>query len=280
LRLRDAHASWADVGRLLERAAPPSGAAPALPQSSEIVLDGVSFGYGHGAVLTDISCRYEPGGITAIVGRSGAGKSALAKLIAGLAEPDAGTIRVGGVDLADLPAAERTRLVSLVFQDTELLDGTLAANIAAGRPGASQTEIRTAAHVAGCHEFIARLPDGYETVVRAAAPGLSLGERQRIAIARALIGSAPIVVFDECTASLDPAAERVVNGAIETLAERATVVLITHRLGSVRGARRIVVLAAGRIVQTGTHAELAGAPGEYARLWAAYDAAHAWRTAG
>jgi len=169
--------------------------------------------------------------------------------------------------------------VTLVFQDAAIIAGTIGENIAAGRTGATDAEVRAAARIANCDEFVSRLPNGYGTPLRAGAPNLSLGERQRIAIARALLGDAPIVVFDECTASLDPAAERAVHRAIEALARRAAVLLITHRLGTVRNVQRIVVLSCGRIVESGTHAALLTYGGEYARLWSAYEAARTWRPA-
>jgi ATP-binding cassette subfamily B protein len=280
LRLRDARATWNEVEGLLERSEAAAGDAVETPRGFDVDIDAVSFGFDRGPVLDGISCRFPERGVTAIVGRSGAGKSALAGVIAGLNEPSSGTLTIGGVDLGLLPASERARLVTLVFQDTELMAVTIAANIGAGRPGASAAEIRAAARTAQCDEFIARLPDGYDTVLRLGAPTLSLGERQRIAIARALVGAAPIAVFDECTASLDPAAERAVLAAVEALARRSTVILITHRLGTVRNAQRIIVLADGRIVEAGTHAALLAERGEYARLWSAYETAHSWLAAG
>jgi ATP-binding cassette subfamily B protein IrtB len=277
LRLRDAGSTWTEIGRLLEAASTAVTQTSAVPRGFDIEVDGVTFAYDRGPVLTDIGCRFAEGGVTALVGRSGAGKSALASVIAGLNEPSAGTVRIGGVDLADLSAADRARMMTLVFQDTELFAGTVGANIAAGRPGVSAAEIAAAARTALCDEFIARLPQGYDTPLRAGAPNLSLGERQRIAIARALVGNAPVVIFDECTASLDPEAERAVHVAIETLAQRSTVVLITHRLGTVRNAQRIIVLAGGRIAESGTHETLMRGGCEYARLWSAFEAAHAWQ---
>jgi ATP-binding cassette subfamily B protein len=278
LRLRDARSTWSDVESLLERTVTPPGLA-AVPRGYVLAAHEVTFGYDRGPVLVDVSCRFAERGLTAIVGRSGAGKSALAGVLAGLNPPDSGTVSIGGVDLTALSAYDRARLVTVVFQDTELVAGTIAGNIAAGRPGATRAEICEAARIAACAAFIERLPEGYDTPLRAGAPTLSLGERQRIAIARALVGNAPVVIFDECTASLDPAAERAVHAAIEALAARTNVLLITHRLGTVRNAARIIVMADGRIVETGTHAALLGIGGEYAQLWSAYEAAHVWRVA-
>lgn len=277
LRLRDARSSLGEVDRLIELSAAPVPVPASPPQRYDVALDHVCFAYDRGAVLDDVSFRFAERGVTAIVGRSGAGKSALARLIAGLNEPASGNVSIGGVDLATLSLHDRARIVTHVFQDTEFVDGTIAENIAAGRPGATEVDVRAAARIAGCDAFITHLPDGYATSLRGDAANLSLGERQRIAIARALVGETPIVVFDECTASLDPAAERAIHGAIERLARRAAVVLITHRLGTVRNAQRIVVLARGRVVETGTHATLMAYGGEYAELWSAYEAARTWR---
>jgi ATP-binding cassette subfamily B protein len=279
LRLRGTQSTWSEIERLLDRSTDVPTQSPQAPRGFDVVVDQVSFAFdpARGPVLSDVSCRFAERSVTALVGRSGAGKSALAGIIAGLNEPTAGTVLLGGVDVRSLSAYDRARSVTLVFQDTELFAGTVAANIAAGRPGAGDAEIRAAARTACCDEFVSGLPLGYDTPLRAGAPTLSLGERQRIAIARALVGNAPVVVFDECTASLDPAAEHAVHAAIEALSKRATVVLITHRLGTVRTAARIIVVANGRIAETGTHETLKSGAGEYARLWSAYEAAHAWR---
>jgi ATP-binding cassette subfamily B protein len=277
LRLRDGRSTWTEVQRLLEAASSALTQSRKTPRGFEIEIEGMTFAYDRGPVLCDITCRFPERGVTALVGRSGAGKSALASVIAGLGEPAAGTVRIGGVDISDFSAADRARMITLVFQDTELMAGTVAANIAAGRPGAGAADIAAAARTARCDEFITRLPQGYDTPLRAGAPDLSLGERQRIAIARALVGNAPVIIFDECTASLDPQAERAVHAAIETLAQSSTVILITHRLGTIRNAKRIIVLAGGRIAETGTHETLLRDAGEYARLWSAFEAAHAWQ---
>jgi ATP-binding cassette subfamily B protein len=161
-----------------------------------------------------------------------------------------------------------------------MFEESVARNIAAGRPGATRAEILRAAQIAGCDDFVLRLPDCYDTEVRSGGANFSLGERQRIAIARMLLSDAPVVVLDECTASLDAAAERAVHRAIAVLAETKTVVLITHRLGTVRHVAQIVVLAAGTVAEAGTHDELLRNGGEYARLWAAHERARRWKLAG
>ena len=279
LRLRDARSNLLELERLLELATFAGPAGVELPLGHELVIDRVSFAYDRGHVLSDISYRFPEAGVTAIVGRSGAGKSALAGIIAGLWAPSAGTVFVGGVDLGALSHDARTKLVALVFQDTSLREDTIWNNIAAGRPGATDEEIRAAARSANCDEFVTRLPHGYDTVLRAAGTNLSLGERQRIAIARALVSDVPIMVFDECTASLDAAAERAMHHVIESLAQCKTIVLITHRLGTIRNVRQIIVLANGAPAEIGTHESLVARKAEYWHLWSAYERARLWHSA-
>jgi len=279
VRVRDAAADVFAVGRLLEIASSAPASVAATPADGELTAGHVTFAYDRGPVLENVSLRFAPGSTTAIVGPSGAGKSALAGVLAGLWEPLEGSVTVGGVEAGKLAPDVRARTIALVFQDTYLSEDTIRANIAAGRPGASDDEIRRAATTANCDEFVARFPDGYDTMLKGGGANLSAGERQRIAIARALVSDASIVLFDECTASLDAAAERAVHRAIEALAGHKTVVLITHRMGTVRTLPNIVVLAGGRVVETGTHAALLGNRGEYARLWAAYERAGDWKAA-
>jgi ATP-binding cassette subfamily B protein len=279
LRLRDAAAPLATIERLLDLA-PGSARSTAVPQRADLSLDGISFAYDRGEVLRDVSIDFPERAVTAVVGASGAGKSTLASVISGIWEPNAGTVRVGGVDLATLAQSARAQTVSIVFQDATLFEETIERNIGAGRPEASAAEIREAGRVAGCDEFVLSMPQGYQTAVRPDGSNLSLGERQRIAIARMLLSPAPIVVLDECTASLDAAAERAVHDAIATLADRKTVVLVTHRLGTVRHAAGIVVLQGGRVAARGTHEQLLESSAEYARLWAAHERSRHWKVAG
>jgi ATP-binding cassette subfamily B protein len=281
LRLQDARANVVEVERVLALAAAVPAGSDALPEGTEastLALEDAGFAFDTRPVLEGLSHRFAERGITAVVGRSGAGKSALAALLAGLRPAATGRVTVGGVDLRSLSRAARARAVTLVFQDTALTDGTVFENIAAGRPGASAADVRDAARTAECDDFLARLPAGIETPVRAGGADFSPGERQRIAIARALLSDAPIVVFDECTASLDPDAERAVHGALEALARTKTVVLITHRLATVRDAPEILVIADRTIAERGTHAELLARGGEYAALWSAYERPRLWHT--
>ncbi len=276
LRLQDARANVAEVEGVLALAAAVPAGSDASPPASTLALEDVGFAFDTRPVLEGVSHRFAERGITAVVGRSGAGKSALAALLAGLRPAGSGHVTVGGVDLRSLSRAARARAVTLVFQDTALTEGTVAENIAAGRPGASPAAVRDAARTAECDDFLARLPEGIDAPVRAGGAAFSLGERQRIAIARALLSEAPIVVFDECTASLDPDAERAVHRAIEALAQTKTVVLITHRLATVRNAPEILVVAGRTIAERGTHAELLARGGEYAALWNAYERPRHW----
>jgi ATP-binding cassette subfamily B protein len=275
LRLQAARANFVEVEYILGLAAavpPGSDVAP----SGALAIENVDFAFDRQPVLRDVSHRFAERSVTAVVGRSSAGKSALAVLLAGLRSPSSGKVTVGGIDLASLSRGARARTVTIVLQDTALSDGTIAQNIAAGRPGASDAEIRAAADAAECGEFLERLPEGIATPVRAGGAAFSLGERQRIAVARALLSDAPIVVFDECTASLDPDAESAVHRAIQTLARTKTVVLITHRLASAQDADQILVVAGNTITQRGTHAALLTEPGPYATLWQAHKSPAPW----
>ena len=279
LRLRDAASPLAAIARLMELPAV-AVRSTTVPAGRDLALDRITFAYDRGDVLRDVSFLFPERAVTAIVGASGAGKSTLANVISGIWEPSDGSVRVGGVDVGTLAQDARAGTVSIVFQDAPLFEDTVARNIGVGRPSATMDEIREAARIAGCDEFALHMPGGYETVIRPDGTNLSLGERQRIAIARMLLSEAPIVVLDECTASLDPAAERAVHDAIARLANRKTVVLITHRLGTVRHASSIVVMAGGRIAESGTHEQLIGRSSEYARLWAAHERTRHWKVAG
>ncbi|MGP6158836.1 MAG: ABC transporter ATP-binding protein [Vulcanimicrobiaceae bacterium] len=263
LRLRNVSA---DLGQLEEVLALPARAsvrAATPPPGVGVRLEHVWFAFDSTEVLRDVSCTIPARGVTAIVGSSGAGKTALAGVIAGLWEPTRGSVATSGD-------------VALVFQDTYLFEDTVLNNIRAGRPGATDSEIRWAATGANCDDFVERLPRGYDTRLAAGGGDLSLGQRQRIAIARALLSAAPIVVLDESTASVDPKTESAVLGAIKSLSARKAVVLVTHRLSTVRNVAAIVVVADGGVAATGSHEALLASCPAYAAMWEAYERAGSW----
>ena len=244
------------------------------PISDELSVELLSLGYTYpgseGPALQNVSLVLPAGTRTALVGRSGSGKSTLVNLLMRFVDPEAGTIRANGVEITSLPAGIWRQNLALVPQRPHLFHGTVLENIRLARPDASLGEIEKATELAGVAEFIRRLSDGYETEVGERGARLSGGEAQRIAIARAFLKDAPVVVMDEPTSSLDPESERLVRMALERLAEGRTVLVVAHRLNTVYGADRIAVLDGGRLVQTGTHRELIQAGGPYASLVKAY----------
>ena len=244
-----------------------------------VAFDEVEFAYGEGGtkVLRGVSFAVPARSFTALVGPSGSGKTTVTKLLTRYADPDAGTVRIGGVDLRTVDPTEIYRHVSVVFQDVYLFDDTIRANIAMARPDASDAEVEAAARAANVHGFVERLPHGYETRVGEIGGALSGGERQRISIARAILKDAPIVLLDEPTAALDAESEVAVQQAIDALVADRTVVVIAHRLSTVVGADQILVLADGRIAERGRHADLLAGGGRYARMWEAQTRARNWR---
>jgi subfamily B ATP-binding cassette protein MsbA len=234
----------------------------------EIAFERVSFRYGDGdLVLQDISFTLPKGQVVALVGPSGAGKTTLADLVPRFHEPTSGRILMDGVPLTRIGRRSLRALMGVVSQDTVLLNDTVRANIAYGSPGASVEQIEAAAQAANASGFIATLPQGFDTVLGERGTRLSGGQRQRIAIARALLRDPPILILDEATSALDTESERLVQQAIERLMQDRTVLVIAHRLATVRDADEIVVLDAGRVVQRGSHEELLRAAGLYRRLY-------------
>lgn len=237
---------------------------PVSLPNQDIAVEHVSFGYYEGEeILHDVSLSIPSGSMVAFVGPSGSGKSTIAKLIGGFWDVKKGRITLGGRDLRDIPLAQLYSKVAFVSQDNYLFDDTVRENIRMGRLDASDAEVEAVARAAGCDAFIRALENGYDTKVGGGGAHLSGGERQRIAIARAMLKNAPIVILDEATANVDPENERDLQRAIAELTRSKTVIMIAHRLKTVRDADQIVVLDGGRIVQRGTHDELMAEGGIY-----------------
>ena len=238
------------IGAILDLPVLPETRAPHHPRSLDITFDRVSFAYGDKPALKDVSFTLEGGRLHALVGPSGSGKSTALSLIARFWDVDAGSIRIGGADIRHIPAAERERLFSAVFQDTFLFNDTVAANLRLAKADASDDELTAAAKAARCHDFIVRLPDGYDTVVGDGGGKLSGGERQRIVIARAMLKDAPILLLDEATASLDPDNEYEIRTALAAACRGKTVVIIAHRPNTIVSADQVVLFVDGRVVDT------------------------------
>ncbi len=240
------------------------------PADAGVAFEAVTFSYpgARRAAHVDLSFRVQPGERVAIVGPSGSGKSTIARLLLRFHDPDRGQVRMGGRDLRELSLEQVRSRVALVSQDTWLFHGTVGDNILMGKPDASREELRAAAHAANAEEFILRLPQGYDTVVGERGVRLSGGQRQRIAIARALLRDAPILVLDEALSSVDAESEALIQAALDRLMRGRTTLVFAHRLSSVVGADRTLVLDQGRLVEQGTHIELLGRGGAYTRLMA------------
>ena len=237
----------------------PAPAAPKQPDGARVEIDAVSFSYGDNLAVDDVSLDLEPGTVTALLGPSGSGKSTLATLIARFADPDAGAVRIGGVDLRDMDEKTLYSTVSFVLQDAQLLGATVRENIALGRPEATDDQVRAAARAARIDSEIMALPHGYDTVL-GRETALSGGQEQRIAIARAILLDTPVLLMDEATAMADPESEAEIQEALSALVRGRTVLVIAHRPAAVRGAHRIAVMERGRIVASGTHGELLDEP--------------------
>ena len=234
------------------------------PERNDITFDHVSFSYEERKILDDISVTLPDRTTTAIVGPSGSGKTTLCNLIARFWDVTDGSVSIGGIDVRDYTLESLMSRISMVFQNVYLFADTIENNIKFGCPDATHEQVMQAAKMACCDDFIEALPDGYDTIVGEGGASLSGGERQRISIARAMLKNAPIIILDEATANVDPENEDRLQRAIEALTHEKTVVMIAHRLKTVRGADQILVLSDGKIVQQGTHDKLIKQPGIYA----------------
>ena len=247
------------------------------PQSCDIELEHVSFSYDKRKIIDDVSLSIPKRTTTAIVGPSGGGKSTLCNLIARFWDVDAGRVTLGGVDVKEYSMNSLMSNFSFVFQTVYLFADTIENNIKFGRQDATHEEVVEAAKKACCHDFISQLPDGYNTVIAEGGSTLSGGQKQRISIARAIMKDAPIVILDEATANVDPENEKELMDAVAALTKEKTIIMIAHRLKTVRHADRIVVVDKGRIVQQGTHEQLMQQEGIYRRFVDAREQAVSWK---
>ncbi|MGE3820042.1 MAG: ABC transporter ATP-binding protein, partial [Isosphaeraceae bacterium] len=249
----------------------PSVAEPVRPvplrkMRGEITMRKVGFRHGSRSILQDVDLRIQPGEMIGLVGPSGAGKSTLVNLVCRFYDPSEGEILVDGVDVRSFGISDYRRHIGIVLQEPFLFFGTIAENIAYGRPEATRGEIVAAARAARCHDFILRLADGYDSLVGERGQSLSGGERQRISIARALLIDPRILILDEATSSVDTETERQIQEALDNLIRGRTTIAIAHRLSTLRKADRLVVLEKGRVAEVGQHHDLLRTPGAYARL--------------
>jgi ATP-binding cassette, subfamily B, bacterial len=244
------------------------GAIPMARKPRVLEFDDVSFSYEGrtSSVLDHISSKITPGQMVAFVGSSGAGKSTLLNLLPRFYDPTSGAVRLDGIDVRNVRLADLRKQVALVLQESVILPTTIAENIAYGRPRATRQQIREAARLAGAAEFIERMPEGYNTVICEGGQNLSGGQRQRISIARALLTEASFIVLDEPTSALDPLHEQMIVQTLQKLKGLRTIILVSHRLSTVRDCDQIFVMSAGKIVEQGTHEQLLEEHGVYHQM--------------
>ena len=242
----------------------------------DIIFEKVCFSYEKEQVLKDISFIAKQGELTALVGASGAGKSTIGALIPRFYEPTDGVIKLGGVNIQEMPSNALMENISFVFQDNDLLSGTIFQNIAMAKKGCSKEEVIEAAKKARCHDFIMKLEKGYETIL-GKGNTLSGGEKQRIAVARAMLKDAPVLILDEATSYADSKNEYLMQEALAELVKDKTVIMIAHRLGTIKNAQQILVLSEGQIVERGTHESLMKEEGVYRKMFSIFDEVKSWK---
>ena len=242
----------------------------------DIIFEKVCFSYEKEQVLKDISFIAKQGELTALVGASGAGKSTIGALIPRFYEPTDGVIKLGGVNIQEMPSKSLMENISFVFQDNDLLSGTIFQNIAMAKKGCSKEEVIEAAKKARCHDFIMKLEKGYETIL-GKGNTLSGGEKQRIAVARAMLKDAPVLILDEATSYADSKNECLMQEALAELVKDKTVIMIAHRLGTIKNAQQILVLSEGQIVERGTHESLMKKEGVYRKMFSIFDEVRSWQ---
>ena len=253
---------------------------PGHPKDASVELQNIRFSYdGETDVLKDISLAIPQGQTVAFVGPSGGGKTTLANLIPRFFDPKSGSVRIGGVSVKDIPKEELMNTVSFVFQNSRLIKATVLENVRMGKPDASREEVLDALHNAQCDDILEKLPYGADTVIGTKGVYLSGGEQQRIAIARAMLKNAPVIILDEATAFADPDNETRVQAAFSKLAEGKTVIMIAHRLSTVAGADQIYVICDGRVAENGTSRELMERGGIFSRMWQNYQTSVQWKVA-
>ena len=274
-----AHTALGRIDQVMDAPTLKAPAHPQRPHGNKVAFKDVSFSYDGADVpaLSHVSFTAEPGQTVALVGPSGGGKTTAASLIPRFWDASSGTVEVGGVDVKQIDPHVLMEQVAFVFQNSRLFKASILENVRAARPDATREQVMAALRAAQCQDILDKLPQGVDTQLGTEGTYLSGGEQQRIALARAILKDAPIVVLDEATAFADPENEALIQKAFAVLTKGRTVVMIAHRLSTVVGADKIIVLQEGRAVEQGTHEQLAAANGLYARMWADYNRAVQWK---